>query len=141
MSVVAPAGFVAGGVACGIKPSGDADLALVATDDAAPVAAAGVFTQNLVVAAPVTVSRRHLAASGGRAAAVVLSSGNANAGTGQRRNGSPERWPSSLARLSKSCRCRLRSSGVGSLSGKRLAAARTSTKTRRSRRQSAQVAA
>ena len=84
MSVVAPAGFVAGGVACGIKPSGDADLALVATDDGAPVAAAGVFTQNLVVAAPVTVSRRHLARSGGRAAAVVLSSGNANAGTGQR---------------------------------------------------------
>jgi glutamate N-acetyltransferase/amino-acid N-acetyltransferase len=84
VSVVAPAGFVAGGVACGIKPSGDADLALVATDDGVPVASAGVFTQNLVVAAPVTVSRRHLAASGGRAAAVVLSSGNANAGTGQR---------------------------------------------------------
>jgi glutamate N-acetyltransferase/amino-acid N-acetyltransferase len=84
VSIVAPAGFVAGGVACGIKPSGDADLALVATDDGVPVAAAGVFTRNLVVAAPVTVSRRHLAASGGRAAAVVLSSGNANAGTGQR---------------------------------------------------------
>ncbi len=82
MSIVAPAGFVAGGVACGIKPSGDADLALVATADGAPVAAAGVFTQNLVVAAPVTVSRRHLAASRGQAAAVVLSSGNANAATG-----------------------------------------------------------
>jgi glutamate N-acetyltransferase/amino-acid N-acetyltransferase len=84
MSVVGPAGFVAGGVACGIKASGDGDLALVATDDGVPVAAAGVFTQNLVVAAPVTVSRRHLAATGGRAAAVVLSSGNANAGTGAR---------------------------------------------------------
>jgi glutamate N-acetyltransferase/amino-acid N-acetyltransferase len=83
MSVVAPTGFVAGGVACGIKPSGNADLALVATDDGGPVAAAGVFTQNLVVAAPVTVSRRHLASTGGRAAAVVLSSGNANAGTGE----------------------------------------------------------
>ena len=82
MSVVAPRGFVAGGVACGIKTSGDADLALVATADGAPVPAAGVFTQNLVVAAPVTVSRRHLAATAGRAAAVVLSSGNANAGTG-----------------------------------------------------------
>ena len=82
MSVVAPAGFVAGGVACGIKPSGDLDLALVATADGRPVAAAGVFTQNLVVAAPVVVSRRHLASTGGRAAAVVLSSGNANAGTG-----------------------------------------------------------
>ena len=84
MSVVAPAGFVAAGIACGIKEAGDADLSLVATDDGAPVAAAGVFTQNLVVAAPVTTSRRHLAATGGHAAAVVLSSGNANAGTGAR---------------------------------------------------------
>lgn len=91
MSVVAAKGFVAGGVACGIKPSGAADLALVATDDGAPVAAAGVFTQNLVVAAPVTVSRRHLAATSGRAAAVVLSSGNANAGTGARGEADAER--------------------------------------------------
>jgi glutamate N-acetyltransferase / amino-acid N-acetyltransferase len=83
MSVVAPQGFVAAGIACGIKAAGEADLALVATDDGAPVAAAGVFTQNLVVAAPVVVSRRHLAASGGRAAGVVLSSGNANAATGE----------------------------------------------------------
>jgi glutamate N-acetyltransferase/amino-acid N-acetyltransferase len=84
VSIVAPHGFVAGGVACGIKASGDPDLSLVATDDGAPVAAAGVFTQNLVVAAPVVVSRRHLAATGGLAAAVVLSSGNANAATGER---------------------------------------------------------
>jgi glutamate N-acetyltransferase/amino-acid N-acetyltransferase len=84
VSVVAAAGFVAGGVACGIKPSGAPDLSLVATDDGAPAAAAGVFTRNLVAAAPVVVSRRHLEASGGRAAAVVLSSGNANAGTGAR---------------------------------------------------------
>jgi glutamate N-acetyltransferase / amino-acid N-acetyltransferase len=84
MSVVAADGFVASGVACGIKPSGDTDLALVATADGAPAAAAGAFTQNLVVAAPVTVSRRHLAATGGQAAAVVLSSGNANAATGER---------------------------------------------------------
>jgi glutamate N-acetyltransferase / amino-acid N-acetyltransferase len=84
VSVVAADGFVASGVACGIKPSGDTDLALVATAEGAPAAAAGAFTQNLVVAAPVTVSRRHLAATGGRAAAVVLSSGNANAATGER---------------------------------------------------------
>ncbi len=56
----------------------------MATADGAPVAAAGVFTQNLVVAAPVTLSRRHLAATGGRAAAVVVNSGNANAATGAR---------------------------------------------------------
>ena len=84
MSVVAPQGFVASGVSCGIKQGGDLDLALVATDDGNPVSAAGVFTQNLVTAAPVDVSRRHLAATRGRAAAVVLNSGNANAATGKR---------------------------------------------------------
>ncbi|MHB8682058.1 MAG: bifunctional glutamate N-acetyltransferase/amino-acid acetyltransferase ArgJ [Acidimicrobiales bacterium] len=82
MSVTAPRGFVAAGVACGIKASGNTDLALVATDDGAPVPAAGVFTANLAAAAPVQVSRRHLEHTGGRASAVVLSSGNANAATG-----------------------------------------------------------
>jgi len=82
VSVTAPAGFVASGVACGIKESGDLDLALVATDDGRAVSAAGVFTSNLAAAAPVAVSRAHLAASSGRAAAVVVSSGNANAATG-----------------------------------------------------------
>ncbi len=79
--VTAVPGFVAGGLACGIKPSGDPDLALVATDDAVVASAAGVFTTNLAQAAPVQVSRRHLA--NGRAAAAVLSSGNANAATGE----------------------------------------------------------
>ncbi|HEY5173730.1 MAG TPA: bifunctional glutamate N-acetyltransferase/amino-acid acetyltransferase ArgJ [Acidimicrobiia bacterium] len=79
--VTAVAGFVAGGLACGIKPSGEPDLALVATEDAAAATAAGVFTTNLAQAAPVQVSRRHLA--NGRASAVVLSSGNANAATGE----------------------------------------------------------
>jgi glutamate N-acetyltransferase/amino-acid N-acetyltransferase len=101
MSVVAPQGFVAGGVACGIKDSGALDLSLVATADGGPVAAAGVFTQNLVAAAPVVVSRRHLAATGGRAAAVVLSSGNANAGTGAKGEADAERM------------CALAAEGVG----------------------------
>jgi glutamate N-acetyltransferase / amino-acid N-acetyltransferase len=79
--VTAVPGFVAGGLACGIKPSGDPDLALVATADGVAVTAAGVFTTNLAQAAPVQVSRRHLA--DGRAAAVVASSGNANAATGE----------------------------------------------------------
>ena len=82
MSVTAPKGFVASGVSCGIKPSGVADLALVATDDGGPVSAAAVFTSNLATAAPVQASRDHLDATGGRAAAVVLNSGNANAATG-----------------------------------------------------------
>jgi len=82
VSVTAPEGFVAAGVACGIKASGEPDLALVATADGAPVSAAGVFTSNRAPAAPVQVSRAHLATTAGRAAAVVLSSGNANAATG-----------------------------------------------------------
>ena len=82
MTVTDPAGFAANGVAAGIKPSGDPDLSLVATVDGAPVAAAGVFTRNLMTAAPVVTTRAHLAATGGRAAAVVLNSGCANAATG-----------------------------------------------------------
>jgi glutamate N-acetyltransferase / amino-acid N-acetyltransferase len=82
VSVIGPGGFVAAGMACGVKPSGDLDLALVATEDGLSRAAAAVFTSNLAPAAPVTVSRQHLASTGGRAAAVVLNSGNANAVTG-----------------------------------------------------------
>jgi glutamate N-acetyltransferase/amino-acid N-acetyltransferase len=81
MSITAVPGFAAGGMASGIKESGAPDLAMVATVDGAPVTAAGVFTTNLVAAAPVQISRRHLV--DGRAAAVVLNSGNANAATGE----------------------------------------------------------
>jgi glutamate N-acetyltransferase/amino-acid N-acetyltransferase len=83
VSVTAPAGFVAAGISCGIKPSGERDLALVATDDGAPVTTAAVFTANRAPAAPVEVSRDHLEHTVGRAAAVVLNSGNANAATGR----------------------------------------------------------
>ncbi|MDQ6796713.1 MAG: bifunctional glutamate N-acetyltransferase/amino-acid acetyltransferase ArgJ [Actinomycetota bacterium] len=83
MSVTTPAGFVAAGVHCGVKPDPAAlDLALVATDDGVAVTAAAVFTSNRAPAAPVEVSRSHLSATGGRAAAVILNSGNANAATG-----------------------------------------------------------
>lgn len=82
MSVTAPAGFVANGVASGIKAAGAPDLSLVATTSRRAVPAAAVFTTNLATAAPVQVSRRHLDATGGRAAAAVLNSGNANAATG-----------------------------------------------------------
>ena len=54
----------------------------MATADGRAVPAAGVFTANLAAAAPVQVSRAHLAATGGRAAGVILTSGNANAATG-----------------------------------------------------------
>ncbi len=81
MSVTSAQGFVAGGIAAGIKPDGVPDLAVVATADARAVPAAGVFTTNLACAAPVQVSRSHL--TDGRAGAIVLSSGNANAATGE----------------------------------------------------------
>jgi len=79
--ISAPGGFRVAGVNCGIKKKhGALDLALVVAD--APAAAAGVFTQNKAQAAPVLVSREHLARSGGRAAAIVVNSGCANACTG-----------------------------------------------------------
>lgn len=82
MSVTRPEGFVANGVTAGVKVAGGLDLALVATADGQAVPAAGVFTQNLMTAAPVQVTRRHLTATQGRAVGVVLNSGNANAATG-----------------------------------------------------------
>ena len=81
MSITVVPGFVAAGIASGIKPSGGLDLALVATADRQPAAAAGVFTTNLACAAPVQVSRANL--RDGQASAVVLNSGNANAATGE----------------------------------------------------------
>jgi glutamate N-acetyltransferase/amino-acid N-acetyltransferase len=76
--VTAPLGFRAAAVASGIQP-GRPDLALIVAD--AACAAAGVFTTNLAQAAPVLVSREHLAS--GRARAVVVNAGCANAGTGE----------------------------------------------------------
>jgi glutamate N-acetyltransferase/amino-acid N-acetyltransferase len=101
VSVTAARGFVAGGIAAGIKASGALDLAMVATADGQPVPAAGVFTQNKATAAPVQVSQAHLAASGGRAAGVILSSGNANAATGAR------------GRADAETMCALAAAGVG----------------------------
>jgi glutamate N-acetyltransferase/amino-acid N-acetyltransferase len=79
LGVTAAAGVRAAGVACGIKASGEPDLALVVGDPG--TVAAGVFTTNRVVAAPVAWSRARLLASPD-ARVVVLNSGNANACTG-----------------------------------------------------------
>ena len=78
--ITAPRGFVAAGVACGIKATGKPDLALVTSETLA--SAAAVFTTNRAQAAPVLISRDHLARSGGRACAIVANSGCANACTG-----------------------------------------------------------
>ncbi|MGH9385221.1 MAG: bifunctional glutamate N-acetyltransferase/amino-acid acetyltransferase ArgJ [Vicinamibacterales bacterium] len=78
--LTAPRGLRASGLACGIKASGKPDLALIACD--APSSAAGVFTTSLAKAAPVIVTERQLAASDGRAQAIITNSGCANACTG-----------------------------------------------------------
>lgn len=73
-----PQGYLAAGVACGIKPEGP-DLALFTSD--APAAVAGVFTTNQVQAPCVRLCRERLAGGVGRA--IVVNSGNANACTGE----------------------------------------------------------
>jgi len=79
VSVTAPLGFRAAGVAAGLKPSGQPDVAVVLNDGPSRSAAA-VFTTNRVQAAPVTWTRQVV--KDGRVRAVVLNSGGANACTG-----------------------------------------------------------
>ena len=79
MSVTAARGFVAAGVHAGIRRS-KADLAVLRST--APAVGAAMFTQNRLQAAPVAVSRLHLAEA--EPQAVVVNSGVANAATGVR---------------------------------------------------------
>src|SRR5205085_3972771 len=78
-SLAAPKGFLAGTAACGLKKKGGEDLAIIFSER--PAVAAAVFTQNLVVAAPVLLSREHLRHRTHRV--IVVNSGGANACTGQ----------------------------------------------------------
>ncbi|HEX3625556.1 MAG TPA: bifunctional glutamate N-acetyltransferase/amino-acid acetyltransferase ArgJ [Verrucomicrobiae bacterium] len=87
-SVVAPRGFLAGGVFCDIKKLGTGkgsdkgpkrDLALIVSE--APATVAGLFTTNQICAAPVKVCQAHIRKAGARA--IVANSGNANACTGK----------------------------------------------------------
>ena len=73
------AGFSAHAVHCGLRADGREDLALIVA--AKPVPAAAIFTSNLLKAAPVVVSQKHIAS--GKARAVLANSGCANAATGQ----------------------------------------------------------
>ena len=75
-----PHGFRFAATACGLKKTGALDLGLLCSDF--PASAAAVFTQNLVVAAPVVISRNHLHASKGKMRGVVVNAGNANCATG-----------------------------------------------------------
>ncbi|MDW8215463.1 MAG: bifunctional glutamate N-acetyltransferase/amino-acid acetyltransferase ArgJ [Roseiflexaceae bacterium] len=73
-------GFTATATACGLKPNGALDMALIAAD--APCSAAGLFTTNRVKAAPVIYDQHVLATNAGSIRAVVINAGNANACTG-----------------------------------------------------------
>jgi len=79
-SITAPRGFLAAGVACGIKRSGNLDLGLIVCPTGAKAAA--VFTTNKVVSAAVQVCKQHV--KNGEIQAVVVNSGNANTCTGQK---------------------------------------------------------
>ncbi|MEE9421508.1 MAG: bifunctional glutamate N-acetyltransferase/amino-acid acetyltransferase ArgJ [Desulfatiglandaceae bacterium] len=72
-------GFVAGGVAAGLKKDGKKDLGMIFSE--VPACAAGVFTTNQVQAAPVLLDKERIKT--GRCQAIVANSGNANACTGK----------------------------------------------------------
>ncbi|MEQ9410425.1 MAG: bifunctional glutamate N-acetyltransferase/amino-acid acetyltransferase ArgJ [Fuerstiella sp.] len=90
-----PRGFRASGTTCGIKASGKPDLALFVSD--VPASAAGVFTTNRVVGAPVIVSRERVASL--RARGVVVNSGNSNACTGAQGEADARAMTSQVAEL------------------------------------------
>ncbi len=96
VGVTAPEGFLASGVHCGVR-NHKPDLALVRSDR--PASAAGVFTRNEIKAAPVLLDQHSLSATGGRAQAVVVNSGIANACTGEQGERAAAWMQSETARL------------------------------------------
>ena len=72
-------GFKASSLACGLKKNNSPDIALIYSDKAA--VCAGVFTTNQVKAAPVLLSMQNI--KNGRARAIIVNAGNANACTGE----------------------------------------------------------
>ncbi len=79
--ITAPQGYLAAGLASGIKKAG-LDMAVLFSSQ--PASGAAAFTQNLVQAAPVVLSRKHIEASRGQIRAILLNSGCANACTGEK---------------------------------------------------------
>jgi glutamate N-acetyltransferase/amino-acid N-acetyltransferase len=79
-SVTTPKGFQAGGLHCGLKKTTRHDLGAIVCE--VPAAAAGVYTTNLIQAAPIQVTRESIGAEG-KLRALIVNSGNANACTGK----------------------------------------------------------
>ena len=78
-----PRGFRFASASCGLKKrghTGTLDVALIVSDP--PASAAAVFTQNLVQAPPVVLSRKHVRESAADMRAVIVNSGNANCSVG-----------------------------------------------------------
>jgi glutamate N-acetyltransferase/amino-acid N-acetyltransferase len=78
---VIPRGFRFAAAKAGLKASGRTDLALIVADS--PASAAAAFTSNRVQAAPLTVDKEHLRATGGRVRVTVINAGNANCAAGE----------------------------------------------------------
>jgi len=95
VSVTFARGFRAAGVTAGMKPSGRPDLGLLVADEVR--SAAGLFTTNAFAAAPVRLSRQRVSRAAARA--VLVNSGQANAGTGLTGDTDAERSTAAAAEL------------------------------------------
>jgi len=91
-----PQGFRFAAMNCGLRKAPNLDLGLIIADE--EVAAAGVFTQNLVQAAPVVLCRRHLQKAASRMRAVIVNSRNANCATGEAGMAASESTAQAVAR-------------------------------------------
>jgi glutamate N-acetyltransferase/amino-acid N-acetyltransferase len=99
-----PRGFRFASASCGLKrrgQTGSLDVALIVSDP--PASAAAVFTQNLVQAAPVILSREHVRASADAMRAVIVNSGNANCSVGP---GGMDASRATAQRIAKLLECR-----------------------------------
>ena len=76
-----PRGFRFGATKAGLKASGRTDFAVIVAD--APASAAGAFTSNRVIAAPLIIDKEHLSATAGRVRVVAINAGNANCAVGE----------------------------------------------------------
>ncbi|HYT06966.1 MAG TPA: bifunctional glutamate N-acetyltransferase/amino-acid acetyltransferase ArgJ [Rugosimonospora sp.] len=91
-----PRGFRFAATNCGLRKAPNLDLGLIIGDE--EVTAAGVFTQNLVQAAPVVLCRKHLRKAASRMRAVIVNSRNANCATGEAGMAAAEATAQAVAR-------------------------------------------
>src|SRR6201997_2120983 len=91
-----PRGFRFAATNCGLRKVPNLELGFIMGDE--EVGAAGVFTQNLVQAAPVVLCRRHLHKAASRMRAVIVNSRNANCATGQAGMAASEATAKAIAR-------------------------------------------